>query len=39
MTSQVVPDLLEGDRLEQLLDGLLARPELYLTWLMGWKSD
>ncbi len=30
MTSQVVPDLLEGDDLEQLVDGPIAWPELYL---------
>ncbi len=30
MTSQVVPDLLEGEHLEGLVDGRIAWPELYL---------
>ncbi len=30
MASQMVPDLFEGDRLEWLVDGCIAQPELYL---------
>jgi hypothetical protein len=30
MTSQVVPDLLERDHLEQLVDGHIAQPGPYL---------
>ncbi len=44
LTSQVVPDLLEGDHLEQLVDGRIARPELCLAigvevWLMTMASQ
>ncbi len=37
MASQVVPDLLEGDHNERLVDGLIVPLELYLA--NGWKSD